>query len=137
LKPNQRSRQSERRLARRHERTACIYTLEAYNSSRSVAGQPQAIDYSQRNPGSQSAQYRDDSMKYYQIVDFITDVHKAVKDTLTPAEYKWFVANLQDQDEIDLTHQPDPFLDLQEKLGKVFLERGLYPLGGYFTVIKK
>jgi len=113
-------------------RGAFQVVLDTHSKIRSTIGTSKAIDYS-RNTGGQGAQYSRSDIGH-QLIDFVVDVDKAAKDTLTPTEHKFFEENLTTGD-YDPTVQSSSFLRLQERLGSVFVARGLYPTSGYFKPV--
>lgn len=120
---------------RRKSRSAFQRVIDTYNSIRSVMGTTKAMDYSTINRGAQGPQYSFND-EWYRLIDFTVDVRRAATDSLTPAEMAEFDNNIQDQ-EIDYTVQSNEFVKFQEKLGRVFVARKLYPTSKYFAVIKR
>jgi len=114
---------------RQKYRAAFAAVLETLNNTRSVLGQSRAIDYS-KVIGGEGAQFSQGDIGH-QLIDYTVDVLKAVKDTLSEAELKFFNENLLD-DDYDMTVQSEEFLRLQERLGRVFISRDLFPVSKYF-----
>jgi len=110
-------------------RAAFAAVLETLNNTRSVLGQQRAIDYSKLT-GGQNSQFSQADIGH-QLIDYTVDVLKAVEDTLHGAELEFFNTTLLDQD-FDMTVQSEYFLDIQERLGWVFVSRGLFPVTKYF-----
>jgi hypothetical protein len=108
--------------------------IDAYNNTRSVLGNPQAIDYAKAIGSGRSAY--SSGASGFPLAEFTVDVFNAVKYALTPGEFKFFMDNVADKP-LDLTYQSEEYIDMQKKLGKVFISRGLYPVQAYFVTVKK
>lgn len=108
--------------------------VDAYNNTRSVLGTAQAIDYSQVS-GSGRGSYSDPGVGF-PLAEFTIDVMNAVKYALDPYEFKFFMDNIADKP-LDLSVQSDEYMAMQDKLGRVFLSRKLYPVNAYFVTVKK
>ncbi len=121
---------------RRKQRAAFVDVIENVNKIRSVVGQIQAMDYVRAIDGS-SAQYSTTDHAL-QVIDFLVDVDRAIKSVATPQQLVWFNENIKEGDlESVLETQSLQFMHLQEKLGRVFILRDLFPVSKYFTVTKK
>lgn len=116
-------------------RHAFATVMENYNHMRSILGTAQAVDYSRMASRSGRSGYGGES-KSYPLTDFTIDVENAVKQTLKGDDLTFFYTSLKDKP-IDFSVQTEEFMRIQEKMGRVFLSRGLYPIQKYFTVIKK
>lgn len=107
--------------------------IDAYNNTRSVIGTAQAIDYS-KAIGEGRAAYSHSSIGF-PLAEFTVDVLNAVKYALNPYEFKYFMDNIADKP-LDLTYQSEEYMEMQERMGQVFLARKLYPVQGYFITVK-
>jgi hypothetical protein len=120
----------------RKHREAFVAVIDSFNQIRTVLGQIQAMDYANALEGS-GAQYGNTD-RSLQVIDFMVDVTKAVEGTLTPEQLAFFNENLKDNDlEEALKVQTVQFMRLQEKLGKVFIARELFPVSKYFVSAKQ
>ena len=119
---------------RRKKRIAFGAVMTICNRIRGTLGQSPAIDYAAKS-GGQGAQFSGEDHGH-QLIDYTVDVAAAAHDTLRGADLVFFNARLLDQD-FDLTAQSEAFMLLQERLGKVFTERELYPVAGYFKTVKQ
>ena len=121
---------------RHRQREAFVAVMDSFNSIRAVLGQIQAMDYSKMTEGS-GAQYGTTD-RTHQVIDYQVDVMSAVEASLTPAQLVFFNERLKDQDlEEVLLVQDTAFMDLQEKLGRIFIARELFPVTSYFKVVKQ
>lgn len=129
---------------RRKERAAFQVVLEAYAEIRSVCGSAQVMNLFGRT-GGQNAQYSPDAGQHpFRLIDFVVDVERMLKETLTPFEYKdWLTPILNDLFAPEPVY-PEPFAiqnaryrRLAARVGRAFIGRGLFPPRQYFQVIKK
>jgi hypothetical protein len=125
------------RELKRFYRHACEQVLEEANEIRSTIGMTQNLNYEQAGSNAQGAQYTNDCNPFRRI-DFTADVSAVVKDVLTEPEYRYYKEKLEDKDfEDELKVQSVAFMSMQERLGKAFKARGLWPVSKYFKVVKK
>jgi hypothetical protein len=125
------------REMKRIYRYACLQIIEAANEIRSSIGAAQNLNYERAGSNAQGAQYVNDGHSF-RLIDFTVDVEKAVRDTLTDAEYDFYNQRLKDKDfDEELKVQSSEFLRMQERLGRVFKVRKLWPASKYFAVVKK
>ncbi len=115
-------------------RHAFAVVIENYNHIRSVVGTAQAMDYSRS--GQSNKVGCSSEAKSYPLTDFSIDVYNAVKHALTKEELIFFHTALEDKP-LDLSVQDDNYLALQERLGRVFVGRKIYPLQLYFSMFKQ
>lgn len=120
---------------RAKQREAFVAVIDNYNQIRAVFGTIQAMDYSTKEVRGAQNSTTDRS---HQVIDFQVDVTKAVEDTLNAEQLKFFNTVIKDKDLEDaLMVQSVQFMHLQEKLGRVFIARQLFPVTKYFTVTKQ
>jgi hypothetical protein len=110
--------------------------MEAYNAARSLMGQAGAMDFT-KITGGKGAQYNPSAgQDNFRMIDFTVYVLQVVKELLDTQEMQFFEEKLQDSD-LDIPVQSEEFLRMQERLGRAFMGRGLYPVRRYFAVVKK
>jgi hypothetical protein len=124
--------ESKRDEMRTSERYACRSVLDSYNETRATTGSSGAIDYS-RITGGRGAQYSD-SGKNLPLLDFVVDVENTLSETLHPNEITLFLKTLLETDRLVTTEQMQR---IEERVGRQFKLRGLYPVFQYFTTVKK
>lgn len=124
-----RKREKSTRNFRKECRQAFFAVVEMYNQTRATVGHASAIDYeaTQRS----SAKYKID-IAFARVIDYGIDIHNAIKHTLNKDEFDFF--NLIYLDKPDQSAKSTKeMMSIQERLGKVFKERGLFPISRYFN----
>lgn len=112
-----------------------MQVMATSNHILSVLGTAQAIDYSKMAEPSGRSGHSGCSHSY-PLTDFTIDVENTAKQTLDEDDLRFFNTSLKGKD-IDYSVQDNDFLRIQEKLGRAFYSRGLYPLQKYFTTVKR
>jgi hypothetical protein len=120
---------------RQMERSTFIHVIEAYENIKATLGNAQAIDYS-RITGGQGAQFSTDNSKSLALLDFCIDVENTIKNNLTPEEHTFVLDNLAGC-ELPLKVETEFSMAIQEKLGRLFYARGMYPIRKYFVTVKR
>lgn len=124
----------DHRAAKLRRRRAFLTVINQFNDIRSVLGQAGCVDYS-RLSGGKGPIYATDRGKAFRLIDFTIDVRNILERNLTAEELSFVKATLYDK-EIDLTVQSEAFMKLQERIGRLFIGRGLYPVSKYFNEVK-
>lgn len=117
------------------QRQTFAAVMDAYDNIKSVLGNAQAIDYS-RMTGGQGAQFSTDNAKGLALLDYTIDVERTIKNTLNAPELKYYLDNLVGQS-FPLKVDTEESMAIQEKLGRMFYARGMYPVRKYFVTIKR
>jgi hypothetical protein len=113
---------------RRMERKACTAVLDAYSQTKSIIGTAGAIDYS-KNTGGRGALFSD-AGKHLPLLDFVIDVENTLDETLSKAEIRYYMEDLLDFEKTTFSVE---FMKVQERLGRQFMGRLLYPVKRYFA----
>jgi len=113
-------------------RKAFFSVVDNYNEIRESVGQAQAIDYAATQEG--KPMYKND-LSFLKIIDYSADVHNTLKATLNPQEMGLFKKHYLGQPN-QSANSTKEMLNLQEKAGKEFIKRGLYPIVKYFGGLK-
>jgi hypothetical protein len=121
---------------RRYEREAFAAVIDAYNQIKSTLGSEQAFDYSRMNNGAQAAQYCPEKKHAgFAFIDYVVDVENAIKYALSEVEAQLLLRDtVKYAEELNKTVAR---MEQEEKLGRVFTGRGLFPVRSYFIVVKK
>lgn len=114
---------------------ACRKVVDRCNDIRSVLGQVEAFDYSRLKDSGEGAQYAPHGG--FPFLEFTVDVLNVARNVLSPQEFAFFTRHMYDNHDLDYTRCTDDEMRLQEKLGRAFMGRGLYPVSAYFRVIKR
>lgn len=117
---------------RKTQRAAFEAVIATFNDIRSVQGTAPAKDYSLITGGS-GAKFNDNGT-FFNTIDYTVDVFNAVKMALadSPSAQRFFERKIVDNHNIDYARQSETFMHFQERIGRVFIARGLYPVRKYF-----
>lgn len=113
-------------------RRAFFVVVETYNELRSTLGTAKAIDYAGSQLG--KALYKND-IAFLRLIDFTIDVDKAVVDTLDGGDLVMFRECYKDQPD-NSSKSTTEQMSMQERMGRIFMARHIYPVSGYFMVGK-
>ena len=114
------------------ERQACRSVLDVYAETKSVVGMTQAMDYSKMT-GGRGAIY-DPSSKNSPLFDFLIDVELTIKETLTKEEVFQHLNTLLDVNRVVTV---EAICKMEERLGRQFVARKIWPVRQYLTTIKR
>lgn len=122
-------------LRRLQYRTIFRSIIEIYHEVKATIGQPGAIDYERSDLGKKPYATSHDNAAATVCWDFLADVELSTN-LLDGAGHKYIWDNCLDK-EPNWDVQSQDFLHWQEKLGKLFLQRRMYPVGEYFRMVRK
>lgn len=112
-----------------HYRNVCRCVIDAYHTLKSIVPGAGAINYETVLSGQSSAMYGDHELSMSGI-NFVADVENLCKTSLTPIQLSYFKSMILDTYP-DYDRQSILFRTLTAKMGKVFKENKLYPVGKY------
>lgn len=125
-------RKAKRHDARAAYRRAFFIVVETFNELRSTSGSAKSMDYAQSQLG--SPKFKND-ISFLRLIDFTLDVEKAVMDTLDGSDLAMFKEHYQDQPS-KVSKSTTEQMRIQERMGKIFMARHIYPVSKYFMVEK-